>query len=184
LDDRKLVVSKVSAARRQLDSAIELWFLDKDEVCIQTLAAAAYQIIHDINQKKGGTRDLLYDSAVIKDEYRSMWVAIIKKPVNFFKHANNDAEEIIEFSPFSSLLFMIFCFLGLKAIGEQTNDVEDTLITWIAVNEPNLVTEGYRELLSETLSVAGLADLRSIPKSEFFKTCLRARAELRAKRFP
>ena len=180
MDDRKLNVSKLDAARRQLDCAIELWFLNKDDVCIHTLTAAAYQIIHDINQKKGGVRDLLYDSAVIKDEYRSMWIATIKRPVNFFKHADNDSEDIIEFRPFSSLLFMLFSLLGLGAIGEQTNDVEDALTTWIALNEPNLVRENYRKLLAKSISVNALTHLRTISKGEFLKAYVRGRAEVRA----
>jgi hypothetical protein len=48
-----LRVSKLSAAVRQLDCAIELWFFDKDEVSIYTLVTAAYQIIYDINKIKG-----------------------------------------------------------------------------------------------------------------------------------
>jgi transcriptional regulator with XRE-family HTH domain len=48
-DSAKLKVSKLDAARRQLECAIELWFLEKDEVSVHTLAGAAYQIIHDIN---------------------------------------------------------------------------------------------------------------------------------------
>ena len=47
-------VSKLDAARRQLDCAIELWFADKDAVSTHGLAAAAHQIIHDTNRKKGG----------------------------------------------------------------------------------------------------------------------------------
>jgi hypothetical protein len=182
VDDRKLYISKVSAARRQLDTAIELWFLDKGEVCVQTLVGAAYQIIHDINQKKGAVHDLLYDSLVVKDEYRSKWVAIIKNPVNFFKHADNDPDAIVEFNPVSSLLFMIFCLLGLKAIGERTNDVEDTLTLWITIHEPSLVTEAYKKLLAESVSLEAVAHLKAIPKGEFLKRCLIALAEIRTTR--
>jgi hypothetical protein len=180
VDTRKLNVSKLSAARRQLDCAIALWFLGKDDVSIHTLAAAAYQIIHDINHKKRG-RDLLYDSAVIKDEYQSMWAALIKKPVNFFKHADNDADGIIEFSPSDSVMFMLFSLLGLHAIGEQTNDVEDSLTTWITVHEPSLLREDYRNRLAKTVPVDVLAHLRTIPKHDFLKTFLRARAQIKAK---
>ena len=59
--DEKQQISKIEAARRQLDCAIELWFCDKDEVSIHTLAAAAYQIIHDLKMKRGELRDLLYE---------------------------------------------------------------------------------------------------------------------------
>ena len=71
MNEEKLRISKIDAARRQLDCAIELWFFDKDEISIHTLAAAAYQIIHDLKVHKGIVRDLLYDSAMIKDEYRN-----------------------------------------------------------------------------------------------------------------
>jgi hypothetical protein len=182
VDDRKLNVSKLSAARRQLDCAIELWFLDKDDVCIHTLAAAAYQIIHDINQKRGGVRDLLYDSVVVKDEYRPMWVGVFKRPVNFFKHADNNPEGIVEFSPFSSLAFMLFSLLGLEAIGETTNDVEDALTTWISIREPDLLREDYRKKLAESVPINAITHLRTISKGHFLKAYLLACAEIRAKR--
>jgi hypothetical protein len=181
VDDRKLRVSKLSAARRQLDCAIELWFLDKDDVSIQTLAAAAYQIIHDLNQKKGGVRDLLYDSVVVKDEYRTMWVTTIKESVNFFKHADNDPGRTIEFRPFSSVIFMMFSLLGLNAIGEQTNDVEDALTTWISIHEPNFLKESYRKLLAERVPMNTLAHVGTISKCDFLKAYLRVRAEIRVK---
>ena len=66
----KIRISNLDSARRQLDCAIELWFAEKDIVSVHTLVAAAHQIIHDINRRRGG-RDLIFDSLVIKDEYRS-----------------------------------------------------------------------------------------------------------------
>ena len=50
----KVAITKLDAARRQLWVAISLWFQDGDEVAIHTLACAAHQIIHDINQHRGG----------------------------------------------------------------------------------------------------------------------------------
>jgi hypothetical protein len=46
-------VSKLDAARRQLDGAIQLWFSNGDPVAIHALVCAAHQIIQDINEKKG-----------------------------------------------------------------------------------------------------------------------------------
>jgi hypothetical protein len=42
---RPVTVAKLSAAKRQLDCAIEMWFGDKDQVAVHTLAVAAHQII-------------------------------------------------------------------------------------------------------------------------------------------
>ena len=75
-----IVVTKIEAARRQLRSAIELWFADADPVSIHTLSAASYQIIHDLNRKNNGS-DLLLDTIVIKDEYRREFVNEIRAPL-------------------------------------------------------------------------------------------------------
>ena len=87
----KVAITKLDAARRQLRVAISLRFQDGDEVAIHTLACAAHQIIHDINQHRGG-RDLLFDSLNFKDEYRKEAVNWLKKDMNFFKHADKDPE--------------------------------------------------------------------------------------------
>jgi hypothetical protein len=42
--DTKIVVTKLDAARRQLRTAIHLWFNDGDPVSIHALAFAAYEL--------------------------------------------------------------------------------------------------------------------------------------------
>src|ERR1700678_497488 len=91
-DPDVIVIKKLEAAQRQLNCAIELWFREMDEVSVHTLAAAAYQITHDIKVRRGIQHDLLYDSAIVKDEYRSLWINTMKKAQNFFKHADRDPD--------------------------------------------------------------------------------------------
>ena len=179
-EPEKIRVSKLDAARRQLDCAIELWFAEKDDVSTHTLAAAAHQIIHDINKKRGG-RDLFFDSIVIKDEYRAEFVALVKRDMNFFKHADKDVEGITEFIPLGSIMFMLFSTIGLQQLGERLNDVEDTFILWLTFHHPNWINEAYRKKIEQTVPVQHLDDIRGLNKQEFFTGFLRARAELRAK---
>jgi hypothetical protein len=143
MNDQKLRISKIEAARRQLDSAIELWFLDKDEVSVHTLAAAAYQLVHDLKEHKGLARELLYESAMIKDEYRKQWIKVIKKPMNFFKHADNDPEEALEFSPLGSIGFIMGAASGLRFLGEQTSHTMGAFTIWLVVNKPNWITPKF-----------------------------------------
>lgn len=173
-------VSKLNAARRQLDCAIELWFAGKDEVSIHTLAAAAHQIVHDINKKKGG-RDLLLDSIVIKDEYRSEYIALIKRDMNFFKHADKDPEGITEFAPLQSVMFMLFSAAGLQELGENLNDVERAFFSWLTFHHPTWIRESYRKDLEQKIPVDGIDKIRRLSKHEFFEVFLRARADLRTK---
>ena len=52
----KITLSKLDAATRQLSTAIELWFDERDAVSVHTLAFAAYEIIHVLSKKKNPNR--------------------------------------------------------------------------------------------------------------------------------
>jgi hypothetical protein len=107
-DNTKITVAKLDAAKRQLRTAIRLWFEGGDPVSIHTLAFAAYEIAHVVSKKRDQfRRDLIFDSYKIKDEYRAAWNKGIKKHATFFKHAEKDWGASIEFSPILSLLFMM-----------------------------------------------------------------------------
>src|SRR5271165_3353782 len=54
-----LTITKFEAARRQLGTAIVLWFSDDDPVSIHTLACAAYEIIHKLTKKRNPLRQSL-----------------------------------------------------------------------------------------------------------------------------
>jgi hypothetical protein len=179
----KLKVSKIDAARRQLDCAIELWFLEKDDVSIHTLAAASYQIIHDISQKRKIGRDLLYDTDIIKDEYRADFVRLVKQPQNFFKHADKDPDPDgqIEFMPFSSFMFMLVSLTGLKALGYPDSENVHILTTWISIYEPRYLTADYRKVFENHIPVKDRRAMEGHTKQEFFHVAVQARANLRAK---
>jgi hypothetical protein len=51
---KKLSITKLDAARRQLETAITLWFHDADPVSVHTLAMAAHGILRALNKKRGG----------------------------------------------------------------------------------------------------------------------------------
>ena len=176
----KIRVSKIDAARRQLDCAIELWFLDRDAVSIHTLAAAAYQIVHDINKRQDNEHLLLYDSVVVKEEYRKLWVSLIRKPGNFFKHADSDPHGTIEFSPFVSVGFMLFSVLGLGLLGERASDYTAALSVWLSVHDSELVTDKYRKSILDQLN--DLAHVKQLPKAEFLKAFLQGQEQRRTKR--
>ena len=94
-----VTVKKLEAAKRQLHTAITLWFADTDAVSVHTLACAAYQIVHDINDQKKGD-ELLLDSSVIRNEFRKEYLDEMRKAMRFFKHADRDPDPngTVEFS--------------------------------------------------------------------------------------
>jgi hypothetical protein len=168
-DFTKITVSKMEVARRQLATAIRLWFEDADPVSIHTLAAAAYEIIHVVSRTRKRTHDLLFDSALIKDEYRAQWNNAIKKPANFFKHANKDANETLEFPINAPWGFILFSIAGVQLSGEKLSPEESAFMFWHYFTAPNFLTEQGRQMVADLLPVEHLEDIRALPKREFFK---------------
>ena len=137
---------------------------------IHTLVAAAYQIIHDIKMHKGIPRDLLYDSIMIKDEYRKRWMDTLKKSQNFFKHANRDPdpEGSIEFSPFGNLVFILSGLTGLQLLGATSSPQAGALFRWLVLHQPNLIKKDDVVKINQRIDISDLEDLKAIPKTEFF----------------
>jgi hypothetical protein len=87
-------ISKMDAARRQLQTALRLWFTGGDAVSIHALAYAAYEIGHSLSKRRDPTRrDLIFDSDLIKEKHRRDWNDAIKAHANFFKHANRHGDK-------------------------------------------------------------------------------------------
>ncbi len=163
----KIILGKLEAASRQLSTAIELWFRDADPVSIHILACSAYQIVHDINSRRGG-RDLLYDSLVIKDEYRREWIDRIKRAYNFFKHADKDPTASVEFDPTNNVFFIMYTCLGLELLGIKPNIARAAFTLHQMLSMPQILTEKGRvevEAFPESVRRSALA----IEKSVFFE---------------
>lgn len=172
---KTIEISKLDAARRQLDCALELWFHDKDEVSIHTLASAAYQIVHDINVANGSPRDLIYDTFWIKDEYRREFVNMIKKPANFFKHADNDPDptESIEFAPEMSMAFLMCVYEELRHLGSKLTHIQIAYLMWLALQNPETVKPNNVVLKHlSALPATERRRMRSLPKADVLRAVL------------
>jgi hypothetical protein len=173
MDRTKITVSKFEAAQRQLDTAIQLWFYDADAVSVHTLAAAAYNITHDIKRHRGIARDLLYDAALIKDEYRKQWISAMKKQQNFFKHADNDPDPkgTIELHALGNLLFIMIGVAGLQLLGVKPSFQASALFLWLTLHDPSLIKADYLKGFNESaqrLGIDNFEDVRAVPKADFF----------------
>jgi hypothetical protein len=118
----ELQISKLDAAKRQLEMAIVLYFHEADPVSIHTLTAAAYNIIRDINSKRGGlpmyVKGLFF--SIIKEEYRQEIITKIQEAENFFKHADKDPDGVLKFDPTrTEILILDACMKYYELTGEK-----------------------------------------------------------------
>lgn len=63
MNTTELLVFKTTAAQRQLDAAIRMYFAGEDELAIYTVAAAAHRILRDLMETRGrsAVSELLHD---------------------------------------------------------------------------------------------------------------------------
>jgi len=170
-------IGKLDAARRQLRTAITLWFNGGDPVSVHTLAVAAYEIIHTISEKRDPyRRDLLFDTLWIKDEYRREWINTIKKHANFFKHADRDGDSVIEFNPELSEGYIFFAIAGRELCGELASNEESIFMWWVMIHKAHILTENGHKTLANRIPIDAVEHLRTISKSEFFQALSVARA--------
>ena len=162
--DAKIKVTKIDAARRQLRTAIELWFTDSDPVAIHTLAAAAHEIIHTLF-KRSGFHGLIFDSDIIKDEYRGQFAKRMKANAAFFKHAREDPDAELEFNPEINAFFLLFAVYGLGRM-EPLDEMERIFLTWFGIQKPEILVE---DIYAKLLPVDQLQDFRRMKKGEFFE---------------
>ncbi len=101
-------VSKLDAARRQVEVAIRLYFNSDDPVSLHTLTAASYNLLRDISSHLDAPRmfakDMMFD--FLTDKGKLVWKRGMNEAENFFKHADRDTEENLVFDPGMSELFL------------------------------------------------------------------------------
>lgn len=162
-------IDKLEAACRQLNTAIALWFNDGDAVSIHTLASTAHQIVHDINRHRGG-RDLLYDSILIKDEFRREAIKnYLKKHYNFFKHADSDPAGTISFDRIITEGIILFTLLGLELLGREPDEVRGAFSIYYFLRNPHLLTEKGKAVFIDAFPDESGKNALSMSKQQFFE---------------
>jgi hypothetical protein len=155
----EISISKLDGARRQIETAIRLYFDDGDPVPIHTLAAAAYSVLRDINEKRGGIM-------MLKDAWRFLdtpeakeFKRYINQPDNFLKHADQDPDGTLVFNArwtYAMLFEASHKYCGLTG---EWRPLMALFLIWFVAQEPQIF-EKLPEFEGKFPTVA----LRQLPK--------------------
>jgi len=165
-----LKVSKTDAAKRQLETAIRLWFNDGEPASIHTLTAAAHQIVHDLGKARG-ISSLLRNLTPAKPEYKKKIRQIIAKSENFFKHADKDPDELLDFNPESTEIYMIDAVMTYEALTSERPHIFRAYQMWTTMKNPEILKEEYRAQMQAAIKDPMIAQLG---KQEFFTLYMKA----------
>jgi hypothetical protein len=85
-------INKLEGARRQIETAIELFFDNKDSLSVHTLAWSAFKVLFDLYPHKRQDDFAARIDAMMGNEG---WKAM-SGVANFLKHANKDPDALLE----------------------------------------------------------------------------------------
>lgn len=100
-------LSKVDVARRQLSTAIELFFAGRDAVSVYSLATNAWEII-DVLCAKAGIGSFSFQARENVPQGKDLRNYINSPYRNFFKHADSDSEKTLAPLPNSQVEGVLF----------------------------------------------------------------------------
>lgn len=123
-----LKLTKIDAAKRQLEAAIVLFFDDGDPVAIHTLACAAYDVLDGINQHRGG------QEMWVKRRYPQLpgrpTRGDINEYQNFLKHADKDPEGTLDFFPILTEPILADACETYRTITKEENPLFGVFMRW------------------------------------------------------
>lgn len=156
-----------------LRTACALWFADTDPVSTNTLAYAAYEVIHRL-YRSAGKADLLFDTTLIKDEFRSDFATLIKESANFFKHANREANagDSYDFPAGLNEILLLMSIVGVQRLGLALELSESAFLFYQMLRHPTWFPESrfHAERPEHEIAL-----MRELSKPEFFRAYAEAR---------
>ncbi len=97
----RIRVTKLDAAKRQIETALLLWFHDGDAIAIHILTSAAHRIVHDLLVHEGKS-STSFDNKYLPKGFEKETKKILRRAETFFKHARDDPNDTLDFSPEST----------------------------------------------------------------------------------
>jgi hypothetical protein len=180
-DEKEITVTKLDAARAQFATAVDLWFNDRDPISALALSYAAYEVIHSVARRKG-VKDLLYDTATIKDEHRKEFSEALHEAPNFFKHSKDgDPDSTLSFQPGTTSIFLLMGAYALALMKVSQSGAEMLVNHWFAIHHPTDLL--LQKLTDNGLPGDRLKTLRALSKKQYFQAFAQILADERIKPF-
>jgi hypothetical protein len=157
-------LTKLDVAKSQLDTAIELWFEDRDPASIHTLSCAAHEIIEELFKRKGLT-GLLFENSLPKQLRRQIREEH-KMIAGFFKHADRNPNETLTFNTELSEGILMFSLVGLQMLGEPMSVSGNIFRAWMQLTHPELFPV---DVSGQSVPINIRELVGTLTKQEFFK---------------
>lgn len=169
-------LTKIDSAKQQLETAVDLFFHNRDPVSTHTLTCAGYNILKDICDQKGLKHYTIKNLELIRPERQKEYVRIINEPENHFKHADKDPDKILEFNPqITEVILFDAINTYHNIIGGQLNSfLMGTFKMWFIMKYPELLKPEHAQVAKNIKDLVEKYKVNIQDKAEFMKLATKA----------
>lgn len=145
------LITKIEAARRQLQAAIEMFFSRGDAVAIGTLAYNALEISSTLAGLRGEEDWTAFKKVAEQHQTTPKEVRdLFHKPRNFFKHADRDPDDVLESWTDDDVAHLLaFTVIQFGEVAERSVEMWSALIWYYAALADVKAPEALRDLVEE-----------------------------------
>ena len=137
---KKIIISKLDAVRRQLFTAIRLYFNHGDIISMHTLAAAAFKITQNICDNNKHLSDSMSDwvKDIVKTEHINLFWKKFHETTNFLKHAERDPDSVHEFYPEQTEMLLFVATQQYQKLTREWSPEIRLFLIWFAMHNPKI----------------------------------------------
>ena len=162
-------ITKVEAARNQMETAIRLFLTDGDPVSIHTLTNAARGILQDLGSQRG-VRGLMEEAIANVDPHLQKVVReVVARPRNFFKHADRDPDGTLVFSADVNIANILDAVTLYQELTGETPSVCLAFLAWFFVRHKERLYEAFDGNEGAQLALDAVKDLDPEDKAAFLE---------------
>jgi hypothetical protein len=149
-DNPVIALSKIDAARREINAAIRMYFADEDPVAIHAVMAGGMQIVSDLGQKQGMALGFEMGMEYIRKEKRKDMRNLMRALQNHIKHAQKPGDEIViyEFRPAVLEMDLLLAGQSYFTLTKVNTPEIGMMNVWIALRYPEILTPDAMTLFS------------------------------------
>jgi hypothetical protein len=163
-------ISKLDAARRQLETAVALYFHEGDPASIHTLVGAAYELLLTLSEKVGeqGTIKQWMAEYIKPDRMKEIHRAL-NAARNCFKHADADADAVLDYDPKQADYFMMDACWAYRRLSGERLPLFGVFEAWASLT---LARDVVHYPGTETIGAEAMKRLTSMSRQAFFDELL------------
>lgn len=159
-------LTKILVAKRQLATAIELFFAGGDSISVYSLATNAWEII-DVLCRKVSVNSISIQARESLPSEKDLKLDYINSPYrNFFKHAKSDSDQALSPLPNSQVEAVLFLAVEDYIRLQQRSPVQlQVFQLWYLAKHPEKLATDVKDELTEGIRCV-FPDLPSLSRDE------------------